>query len=71
MTNRELKLCLKNLIFSESLDEQETPQDGFNIGTLSNEGIFDGIVSLIDYYKTKDLVKNNNKDPKQIDMFDD
>ena len=54
MKNRELKLCLKNLIFSESLDEQETPQDGFKIGTLSNEEIFEGVVSIIDYYKNRD-----------------
>ena len=54
MTNRELKLCLKNLIFSESLDEQETPQDGFKIGILSNEEIYNKIENLMEYYKNRD-----------------
>ena len=53
MKNKELKLRLKDLIFSESMDEQETPQDGFKIGALSNEEIFEAIVGIINYYKER------------------
>ncbi len=57
MTNKELKLQLKSLILSETLDEQKSIQDGFRIGTLSNEEIYNLIENLIHYYKYNDLNK--------------
>lgn len=53
MSDDELKICFKNLVFDLSKDEQKTPEDGFRIGTLSNEDLYGEVVSLIRYYKDK------------------
>ena len=51
MTDNELKICLKSLLFDETADELKTPQDGFNVGSLDNTDLYTGIFSLIQYYK--------------------
>lgn len=53
MSDNELKKELKILIFDESKDQQETSENGFRIGILSNEEILQEVVSLIEYYKEK------------------
>lgn len=53
MSDDELKICFKNLVFDMSRDEQESPEDGFRIGTLSNEELYSEVLSLITYYKDK------------------
>jgi hypothetical protein len=51
MTDAELKMELKILVFDNSIDEQETSEDGLRIGLLSNEGLYNEVKSLINYYK--------------------
>ena len=51
MTNEELKNKLKTLIFEESRDEQESPEDGLKVGLLSNTELYDEIESIMMYYK--------------------
>jgi hypothetical protein len=51
MTDEELKIGLKVLVFDDSRDEQETPEDGFRIGLLSNEDLYHEVENLINYYK--------------------
>ena len=51
MTDEELKIGLKVLVFDDSRDEQETPEDGLRIGILSNEDLYHEIENLINYYK--------------------
>jgi hypothetical protein len=53
MSDNELKICLKSIIFDLSKDEQKSPEDGFRIGTLSNEDLYGEVVALIRYYKDK------------------
>lgn len=53
MSDNELKICLKSIIFDLSKDEQKSPEDGFRIGTLSNEELYSEILGLITYYKDK------------------
>ena len=51
MTNEELKTELKKLIFEETRDEQKSVEDGLEVGLLSNQGIYDKIENLMEYYK--------------------
>ena len=51
MTDKEFVVCIKQLVFDESIDEQATPEDGFKIGIMSNEDLFDEVSNLILYYK--------------------
>ena len=53
MTNEELKTALKTLIFSETREEQESIEDGLKIGLLTNQGVYDGIENIIEYYKNR------------------
>lgn len=53
MSDNELKVCLKSIVFDMARDEQESPEDGFRIGTLSNEELYSEVLSLITYYKDK------------------
>lgn len=53
MSDNELKICLKSIVFDQSRDEQKSPEDGFRIGTLSNEELYSEILGLITYYKDK------------------
>jgi hypothetical protein len=53
MSDNELKVCLKSIVFDLSKDEHESPEDGFRIGTLSNEDLYGEVVALITYYKDK------------------
>ena len=53
MTNEELKRRLKELIFEENRNDLNNALEGFNIGNLDNEGIFDNIQSIIEYYRTE------------------
>lgn len=51
MSDNELKICLKSLLFDETADELKTPQDGFNVGLLDNAELYRELFSLIQYYK--------------------
>ncbi len=55
MTNEELKIELKKLIFNESRDEQESIEDGLRIGLLSNKEIYNEIENLMQYYKNREF----------------
>lgn len=53
MTDKEFVVCVKKIIFDECRDEQETVEDGFNIGVMDNEDLLDNLENLISYYKDK------------------
>jgi len=53
MSDDELKICFKSLVFDLSKDENQSPEDGFRIGTLSNEDLYGEVLDLINYYKEK------------------
>ena len=53
MTDKEFIICVKKIIFDECRDEQETVEDGFNIGVIDNEDLLENLESLISYYKDK------------------
>lgn len=53
MTDKEFVACIKQLVFDESRDEQETPEDGFKMGIMCNEDLLDEVSNLILYYKEK------------------
>jgi hypothetical protein len=55
MTNEELIRSLKLLIFKESRDEHKTVEDGLEVGLLSNQGIYDNIENLMEYYKNREF----------------
>ncbi len=51
MTDKEFIVCIKKIVFDESRDEQETADDGFNIGVMDNEDLLENVESIISYYK--------------------
>ena len=72
MTNEELKIKLKQLIFDESRDEQEFPEDGLRIGLLDNTELFNEVESLLNYYKNREMsdsVKKYGEIMEQKQMF--
>lgn len=52
MSDSELKTSLKQLVFDNSRDEHESPEDGLKIGLLNNQQLFNEVQSLMEYFKT-------------------
>jgi len=51
MTNEELVLELKKLLFTETIEEIECLNDAFNLGVMDNKSLLSSLQNLISYYK--------------------
>lgn len=53
MTNEELTIELKKLLFEETIEELENINDAFNLGVMDNESLLYNLKNLISYYKNQ------------------